>query len=167
MATINSGANAIITINVGEQYTVTAENIGVIEILGGYNWNNVVQTINLSGAQKTYTLGKFQSLVKANIKSVTGSVGYSASEGVVSVGFSRNLRQEDSGKTLDCANGVELTLPAGLVNFGCVIRPDGIDVIPGAGVEINGATDTLTTTELLSAINPTSVGNAYDVVGAE
>jgi hypothetical protein len=84
---------------------------------------------------------------------------------VSAVAASRTLTQDDNGKTLDCAEDVILTIPPGLSNFGCAIRPDGVQVACGAGVTINGDDETLTTTARVGAINPTATANAYDVVG--
>lgn len=85
--------------------------------------------------------------------------------GVRQVTSSRALVQSDNGLTLDCAAGVMLTLNKGLFNFGCSIRPAGIQVACGEGVTTNGATAPLTTVSRVSAINPTATADAYDVIG--
>lgn len=83
----------------------------------------------------------------------------------IAVSVSRVLSRADNGATLDCSPGVVLTIPPGLKNFGCAIRPAGVQVTCGAGVLINGAASTVTTTSRVGAINPTNTTNAYDVVG--
>jgi hypothetical protein len=85
--------------------------------------------------------------------------------GVISVPSSRTLTQADNGCTLDCAEDVILTIPPGLTNFGCALRPEGVQIACGSGVTINGDDETLTTTARVGAINPTATANAYDVVG--
>lgn len=93
------------------------------------------------------------------------AVNYSVGESVIPVAASRDLTEADNGNTLDCAEDVVLTIPPGLSNFGCAVRPDGVQVACGAGVTINGDDETLTTTARVGAINPTGTTNAYDVVG--
>ena len=85
----------------------------------------------------------------------------------VAVNFSRNLAQSDNGQILDCtATGIDLTLPPGLINFGCGINRNGTTrIIPGSGVTINGSTATLTVNSDVAAIIPTSKANAYKSVG--
>jgi hypothetical protein len=83
-----------------------------------------------------------------------------------SVAASRDLTQADNGLTLDCAPGVVLTIPPGLVNFGIAVRPAGVKIACGAGVTTNGSGLTVTTTSQVGAINPTATANSYDVVGA-
>lgn len=84
--------------------------------------------------------------------------------GVRQVTSSRTLVQSDNGLTLDCAEGVVLTLPTGLFNFGCGLRPAGVQVAC-SGTTTNGTNATKTTTARLGAINPTAVAEAYDLLG--
>lgn len=85
--------------------------------------------------------------------------------GVIAVAASRTLTQADNGCTLDCAASVVLTIPPGLSNFGCAVRPSGVQLACGAGVTINGASSTVTTTARVGAINPTGTANSYDAAG--
>lgn len=84
---------------------------------------------------------------------------------VVPVTASRALTASDNGKTLDCSAGVVLTITKGLGNFGCAVRPAGVQIACEAGVTTNGTPTIVTTTARVSAINPTLAVDDYDVVG--
>lgn len=82
----------------------------------------------------------------------------------ITVLTSRDLTQADNGLTLNCASGVTLTIPTGLVNFGCAIRPAAVVVECASGVTTNGDGTSKTTTSTIAAINPVSANN-YDLIG--
>lgn len=84
----------------------------------------------------------------------------------IQVTTSRALTQADNGLTLDCTtSGLTLTMPAGLVNFGCAIINNTTTIAFSGDATGNGATDDIALTAAVGAIVPTSTANAYKVVG--
>lgn len=84
----------------------------------------------------------------------------------IQVSESRDLNQSDNGQTLDCTEpDLTLTVPAGLVNFGCAIINNTTTIAFSGGATGNGADDDIALTAAVGAIVPTSTANAYKVVG--
>lgn len=85
---------------------------------------------------------------------------------IVPVLESRTLLPSDDGKTLDCAEGVILTIPNGWGEKGCAVRPEGTQIACANGVTTNGTDTTKTLTVRIGAINPTANSTDYDLLGA-
>lgn len=89
----------------------------------------------------------------------------------VLVSANRSLTVADNGLILECAENVEITVPAGLPQgFRCKVIPFGTNtVVPSVGVSLNGATDTLTRTsagnQTFDIIGRVSANNSYIVTG--
>lgn len=89
----------------------------------------------------------------------------------VLVSDDRELTAADNGLILECAENVEITVPAGLPEgFRCKVIPFGTNnVVPAEGVELNGDTDTVTRTsaanQTFEIIGRVSAADSYVVTG--
>lgn len=89
----------------------------------------------------------------------------------VFVSASRSLTVADNGLILECAENVNITVPAGLPEgFRCKLIPFGThDIISAGGTLLNGATTTLTRTsasnQTFEVIGRVSASNSYVVTG--
>ena len=76
MATLNQGANVQVTINAGEVYRVYTSGAAEVDVINFNNFTSTVQTVNMSGANKSYDFGPYQSATKINIQAQNGSLEY-------------------------------------------------------------------------------------------
>lgn len=87
------------------------------------------------------------------------------------VSASRSLTVADNGLILECAENVNITVPAGLPQgFRCKLIPNGThDIISSGGTLLNGATTTVVRTsaanQTFEIIGRVSATNSYVVTG--
>lgn len=124
-----------------------------------------------SGSAYIYKNGSWTVASGSSGGGSSGGTAASTNLTVVPVASSLSLVAGHSGNIIECADGANLDVPAGLAagfNININLPPTGsITVTPASGVTINGLTTTITrsSTNSVLALLPTSVTDVYKLTG--